>query len=102
MTTAETVAAKLDDDGSRFWTGSRAGDGAHLDELAKNRAGRREQREERSSDEYRWIFPDGSVVTVCGAAWDLGYADCWCWDGSGHDEGCEASLARSGAPNQEA
>jgi hypothetical protein len=88
--TAEQVAAKLDDDGSKFWTGERSGEGAFLDEIAAEAGGRREQHEGRSSDEYRFVFPDGSVITVCGAGWDLGFTDCWCWDSTGHDEDCTA------------
>lgn len=39
----------------------------------------------------RYIFADESVITVSGHAWDLGYLDCSCWQGAGHDDRyCEA------------
>jgi hypothetical protein len=31
-------------------------------------------------------------VTVAGDAWDYGYATCYCWQGAGHSDDCEASL----------
>jgi hypothetical protein len=46
-------------------------------------------RPDRPSDEWRAIFPDGSVITASGGAWDIGYPECWCWQGNGH-ESCTA------------
>jgi len=39
-------------------------------------------------DRQRFVFSDGSAITVAGNAWDLGYGDCWCWQGIGHDGNC--------------
>lgn len=36
----------------------------------------------------RYVFHDGSVITVTGSFWDLGYDGCWCWQGLGHEVGC--------------
>jgi hypothetical protein len=36
----------------------------------------------------RYVFEDGSAITVAGDAWDIGYADCFCWAGIGHSEDC--------------
>jgi hypothetical protein len=40
-------------------------------------------------DSYRFVFDDGSVITMHGGAWDLGYRQCWCWEGAGHGDDCE-------------
>jgi hypothetical protein len=32
-------------------------------------------------------FSDGSVITVCGEAWDIGFPDCFCWAGEVEQEG---------------
>lgn len=49
----------------------------------------------------RYQFRDGSVVTVAGDAWDIGYPDCSCWQGVGHDERCEARANESIDPINE-
>lgn len=43
----------------------------------------------------RYAFPDGSAIVVRhdpeamhGQCWDIGWADCWCWDTEGHVDGC--------------
>ena len=42
-------------------------------------------------DKCRFTFDDGSIITVAGDAWDLGFADCYCWAGAVEQEGhqCE-------------
>jgi hypothetical protein len=86
-TAAQLIAAALGHDGQRWATP----DGVTLDELIELHDGRIERRESRSSHEYRAIFADGSALTVCGGAWDIGYAGCWCWAGHGHED-CTAGL----------
>lgn len=82
MTTATTISAQLGDDG-RCYT---AEDGRTLGDLSRE-AG---SRVERSDAGYvRYTYPDGSVITDAGPAWDLGYPDCWCWQGAGHTEECQ-------------
>ena len=37
----------------------------------------------------RFTFPDGSVITVAGDGWDLGFECCHGWQGAGHSSDCE-------------
>ena len=47
------------------------------------------------SDIERFIFEDGSVITIAGDGWDFGYRDCFCWTGAGHDPvTCEVQANR--------
>ena len=85
QTTAQVVADIFENDGSKFKRG-----GISLDETCSSRGGSRSYAE---GDLYAWDFRDGSRITVCGGAWDLGYADCYCWQGGGHVEDCENSDA---------
>jgi hypothetical protein len=81
-TAADAVARELGHDGTRW----RTEDGRTLDDLVQEYNGMVENRDWRYSPEWRAIFPDGSVVTACGGAWDLGYPECWCWQGNGHED----------------
>lgn len=82
-TLAAQIAARLGDDGQNF----EAEDGRRLDDIARA-AGANEERE---AEFIRYTFRDGSAITVqAGVAWDLGYADCYCWQGAGHSSECEA------------
>ena len=80
-TTADKIAAALGNDGTMWHTT----DGLSLDELAGALSGELEQHPTKP-DTCRWIFPDGSVITVAGEAWDLGFATCWCWQGAPGDQ----------------
>jgi hypothetical protein len=81
-TAAELISAALGHDGTRWATP----DGVTLDDLIDLHGGRIDV----SYDCWRAVFADGSAITVSGgAAWDIGYADCWCWAGHGH-ENCTA------------
>ena len=73
---AEKIAALLDDDGRKWVTRA----GVSLEELVAEE----HPRTVREFTKVRWIFGDGSVITADGCAWDLGYPDCWCWQGVGH------------------
>jgi len=86
-TTAQKISAQFDDDGSRF--GATNDDGETEFELACEAAGGR-RTDAHDSNGRRWQFADDSVITICGPAWDLGYADCYCWQGVGHSEKCSA------------
>jgi hypothetical protein len=81
-TVAELIAAALGHDGTCWATP----DGVVLDDLIDLHGGRITV----SHDSWRAVFADGSAITVSGgAAWDIGYAGCWCWAGHGH-ENCTA------------
>jgi hypothetical protein len=82
-TSAESVARQLGGDGSRW----RTDDGRTLDDLVQEYGGMVENW--RHSPDWKAVFPDGSVITACGGAWDLGFPECWCWQGNGH-ESCTA------------
>ena len=79
-TIADQISALLHDDGQRWTSDS----GETLAELCAKRGPRHITR----ADDERWVFEDGSVITACGGGWDLGYADCWCWQGAGHSDEC--------------
>lgn len=79
-TIAERISAALGDDGTNF----RTNDGVTLDTLAEHYDGALEMHPRRP-DACRWTFPDGSVITAAGCAWDIGFPDCWCWAGAQHE-----------------
>jgi len=84
MKTAEKIA-------KRYITGDRFYDhDEHIDVACLCQGGWQEWRDGPGSDIYRWAFPDGSVITIAGAAWDFGFPGCWCWGGIGHTEECSA------------
>jgi hypothetical protein len=84
-TIAEAIANEFVD-GTR-WTCAR---GTTMDEYIALHDARVEHRPGRaSSDEWRAVFADGSVITACGGAWDVGHPECWCWQGNGHEH-CSA------------
>lgn len=80
-TTAEMIAAALGDNGMTW----RTNDGVSLDELADQADGSVD-RHPHKPDTCRWVFPDGSVITAAGDAWDFGFATCWCWQGEPGDQ----------------
>jgi hypothetical protein len=86
MTTAQTIADLFDNDGQKFLLP----DDVELDDICDDNHSRREYRDGWGTDTYRHVFPDGSVLTVAGGAWDLGYRDCYCWQEAGHSDNCEA------------
>lgn len=85
---AELVAAALGHDGQRW----RTDDGRTLDDLVTTFGGTiephpgRDRDLGRYGDVWRAIFPDGSAITASGGAWDLGYPECWRWQGNGHED----------------
>ena len=83
MTTAGKIAARLDDDGGRFFDDH----DTHIETICVSEGGR--PLLGGGMDATRWDFPDGSAIVVVGGAWDLAVsgsgADCFCWDGNGCD-----------------
>jgi hypothetical protein len=77
-TIAEQIAARLGDNGQRWQTT----DGTTLEDLCMGAGASLRCLE---FDFYAYDFADGSTITVAGAAWDLGYAGCYCWQGVGHE-----------------
>ena len=89
MTTAEKITARYDNDGQQ-WLDIYDID---LDDVCKAAGAEVEWRDGyRTGDTYRYDFPDGSCITVSGAAWDIGYPDCFCWRDDGHS-GCDCPLS---------
>lgn len=91
-TAAETIAWQLFD--GTTWKTPETGVTMH--ELISRHDGVIFHREGRSSDEWKAVFPDESVITACGGAWDIGYLDCWCWAGYGHENCAHAAPLDSG------
>lgn len=83
-TAAQVISARFGDDGQR-WTDA---EGVHIEDVCAAE-GDRVRNDER--DCTRYVFGDGSAITIAGGGWDLGYAECSCWQGEGHDDRCEAA-----------
>ena len=47
----------------------------------------------QTGDVQRHTFGDGSCITVAGECWDIGFDGCFCWQGDGHDDECDAANA---------
>jgi len=81
----DSIAAQIshlfDDDGQHFT----ADNGIELSKICADFAGVQGTTRDSEHGE-RYVFPDDSVITIAGAGWDLGYPDCWCWQGTGHIE----------------
>jgi hypothetical protein len=84
MSQAEQIAEQLCMDGQVWETKTNQS----LDDLCEAAHGVKTYKNCWGSDSYKYKFRDGSVITCHGAGWDLGYLDCWCWAGFGHDENC--------------
>ncbi len=86
MSVADEIAARFHNDGTVWEDDSGAGLGfvcamASVSQIAGV-----------DPDHHRYVFEDMSAITICGAAWDLGYPDCMCWQGVGHS-GTECPLS---------
>ncbi len=86
-TTAEKIASLLHDDG-QVWESD---EGFLFTEMVEENGAHAEWRDGyRIGEVVRYTFPDSSVITEAGAAWDFGYPDCFCWQGVGHTDDCTA------------
>jgi hypothetical protein len=43
-----------------------------------------QRKRNEKADMTKYVFEDGSVITVASSGWDIGFLDCWCWQGEGH------------------
>jgi hypothetical protein len=85
MTTAERIAALFHDDGTVGKRGSR-----FLTDICDRFRVRYDADTDRWDRMGRWTFKDGSVITVgADGIWDLGYSNCFCWQGCGHNDDCD-------------
>ena len=83
MNAAEKIAERLHDDGQCFETT----EGISFADLVDTEKGVTAWRDGyRVGHCARYSFPDGSIITEAGGAWDFGFPDCFCWRGAGHDE----------------
>ena len=80
-TTAEKISEKFSNDGQCFTNAA----GEELDDVCEAHT-RPDYRDGYGTDTYRYTFDDGSVITIAGDGWDLGYPGCYCWQGVGHDD----------------
>ena len=90
MTIAQQIAAALDNDGQQWRT--RPTDYTEpvtFNELIERLGGASVSWRDgwQTGDVYSYEFSDGSVITVAGDAWDIGFSDCYCWAGSVATEG---------------
>ncbi len=86
-TTAEQVAEIFSNDGLT-WVVEIDGEDLDLVDVMIRHGAMLDER--GPGREERWIFPDGSVITLAEEAWDLGYTGCFCWAGIGHNAGCDS------------
>ena len=83
-TIAQHISAALGDDGQQWRTRPTDGTDSHtLDDLVAQHGGASVAWRDgvRTGDTVQMSFADGSVITVAGAAWDLGFPGCFCWAG---------------------
>ena len=87
MTTAQQVAEIMGEDGQLFT----APDGRFLDTVCRQlgaeiQRGDGQMIEGRDApidpDSTRFVFPDGSAIVDCLAAWDVEGATPWSWEGA--------------------
>lgn len=84
MSIAQQIAQALDNDGQQWRT--RPTDDSEprtFDDLIEQHGAYIQP----WRDKCRFTFDDGSIITVAGDAWDLGFADCYCWAGAVEQEG---------------
>lgn len=82
MTVAEAISLVFGDDGQKMTLGK---SDVSIGDFCESAEGHLET----NFDSERWTFHDGSVITIQAEVWDLGYPDCWCWQGAGHADGCK-------------
>jgi hypothetical protein len=85
--TADYIAAMLHGDGQVY----QADDGRSLDELCYEAGGALTYRDGHGTDVSRYMFADGSAITVSGTAWDIGRPCCYAWASVDHEDSCEAA-----------
>jgi hypothetical protein len=84
MTIAQQIALALDNDGQQWRTRpTDDSEGLTFDDLIEQHGAYIQP----WRDKCRFTFDDGSIITVAGGAWDLGFADCYCWAGAVEQEG---------------
>ena len=85
ITTAQEIADFFDNDGQCFEM-----DEARLEDVCKKQAVTVDRRDTSSvfDGSQRYTFADDSAITVHEDAWDLGFVDCWCWQGAPDTENC--------------
>lgn len=85
MTLAEKIADMYD--GQNF---ALPDERSSLEELLKDSGARRVAHgSDTAHGPVRYSFIDDSAITIVGACWDLGYADCFCWHSVGHTDECQ-------------
>jgi hypothetical protein len=79
ISTAQAIAARLGNDGTRFQTD----DGATLDALAREAGADVQDRSDGAEIKARrYLFADGSAIVEAGAAWDIEGAEPFSWAGA--------------------
>jgi hypothetical protein len=96
-TIAYQVSAALGHDGQQWSTRpTDGGDSLTFDDLIAQYGGASVAWRDgvRTGDVYSLAFSDGSVITVAGDAWGLGFPGCFCWAGC-PDPACTESHEES-------
>jgi hypothetical protein len=79
---AEQMADRFNDDGECFEDAN----GTNLSTACRDAGA---VSEHPGDDVHRYTFPDDSAIIAAGGVWDIGYVDCFCWQGMGHDDDCD-------------
>jgi len=82
-TTAEKISDRYNNDGTNFTDADDVNIGQACEESTNI-----VYRHPEDTRDHRYVFADNSVITFMGEAWDIGYPNCWCWQGAGHTEEC--------------
>ena len=84
-TIAQQISAALGNDGMQWTTRPTDGtDPQTLDDLAWSHRPRLVI--DIGRDATRYTFPDGSIISCVGGAWDYGFPGCFCWAGCPHSD----------------
>ena len=86
-TIAQLISDQFGNDGQRWIDDA----GIELAVVCEQAGGEADQNWDRELTRY--TFQDGSAITIESGGWDLGYAECFCRVGEGHDtDMCEARV----------
>jgi hypothetical protein len=91
MTAAEKIAKQFGNDGQRFWIDDPDDPQAeiHLGSVCEANGGVPDYRDGRvGADTVAYRFADGSVLTIAGDCWGIGYPECYCHQDADHNDYC--------------
>jgi hypothetical protein len=70
--------------------------GQHIEEACRERTLGIHGGETWQGETVRFHFTDNSAITIAEGGWDIGYPNCFCWEGVGHNNDCPYSTQTKG------